>query len=67
MTNSSMDAEPEQWLENAKKTDGSWWPDWVKWIAKQSGKKVNAREPGKKLGVIEEAPGRYVKKRIIPN
>ena len=67
MTNDNIDLEPEEWMDSAKQHEGSWWNDWVEWIGKQSGKKVNAREPGKKLGVLEEAPGSYVKKRIIPD
>jgi len=31
------------------------------WLGKQSGSKVQARTPGTKLGVIEDAPGSYVK------
>ena len=40
---------------------GSWWPDWMGWLAPQSGRKVPARTPVKG---IEAAPGRYVKVRI---
>ena len=50
-----------EWLEGAKETPGSWWPHWAKWLAKHSGPKVKAREPGAKLGVIEDAPGSYVR------
>lgn len=51
----------KEWLENAKETQGSWWPDWVKWASKISDKTVPAR---KVKNVIEEAPGSYVKKSI---
>ena len=55
---------PDDWLADAKETPGSWWPDWIKWMAKQSGKKVPARVPGKGgLKAIEDAPGSYVKVR----
>ena len=40
---------------------GSWWPDWISWLAPQSGKKIPARAP---KNAIEDAPGRYVKVRI---
>ena len=43
---------------------GSWWPDWLEWIAPKSGKKVKARNPGDgKLKPIEDAPGRYVQRK----
>jgi polyhydroxyalkanoate synthase len=64
-TNPSMKAEElADWLKDAKETPGSWWPDWDKWLAKQSNGKVSAREPGKVLGQIEPAPGSYVKVRF---
>jgi len=51
----------EEWIAGAKETPGSWWPHWIKWLAKHSGKRVPPREPGAVLGVIEDAPGSYVK------
>lgn len=51
----------EQWLESAKETPGSWWPHWAEWVAKRSGDWILPREPGATLGVIEDAPGSYVK------
>ncbi|MFV0298597.1 MAG: PHA/PHB synthase family protein [Hyphomicrobiaceae bacterium] len=59
-TNSKGGATLEEWLEGAKETPGSWWPHWGKWLADHSGGMVTAREPGAKLGVIEDAPGSYV-------
>jgi polyhydroxyalkanoate synthase subunit PhaC len=55
----------DEFLASAKEVKGSWWPDWIAWLAKRSGKKVPARVPGQgKLKAIEDAPGRYVKVRI---
>ena len=54
----------EAWLEGAEETPGSWWPDWDAWLRKRSGKLVDARVPGAKLGAIEPAPGSYVKVRF---
>lgn len=52
-----------QWMEGASETAGSWWPDWDKWLGSQSGEMVAARPPGRKLGVIDDAPGAYVRER----
>jgi polyhydroxyalkanoate synthase subunit PhaC len=54
----------EDWMAGAEETPGSWWPDWDAWLKARSGKMIAAREPGKKLGVIEPAPGSYVKVRF---
>jgi polyhydroxyalkanoate synthase len=52
------------WLAKAKETSGSWWPDWIVWITRQSPTEVAARIPGEgALKAIEDAPGSYVKMR----
>ena len=52
----------DSWLAAAKETPGSWWPDWIQWIAAQSPEKVAARVPGEgKLKAICDAPGEYVR------
>jgi len=53
----------EDWIGGATETPGSWWPDWDVWLAKKSGKQVDARTPGAVLGAIEDAPGSYVRVR----
>ncbi|MBI1733061.1 MAG: class I poly(R)-hydroxyalkanoic acid synthase [Gammaproteobacteria bacterium] len=54
-----------EWLARATRHDGSWWPDWQRWVAQYAGDDVPARRPGDgKLTVIEDAPGSYVKKRL---
>ncbi|WP_424929584.1 PHA/PHB synthase family protein [Amaricoccus tamworthensis] len=60
MTHASL----EDWAKDAEETAGSWWPDWDAWLKKRSGRLINAREPGATLGVIEPAPGSYVKVRF---
>lgn len=51
----------EEWFETAKETQGSWWPDWQKWLSRKSGKKIDPRKPGDgPLKPIEPAPGSYV-------
>lgn len=56
----------DHWLETAERQEGSWWPNWAKWLKPKSGKKVDApKEYGnKELPAIEAAPGRYVTARI---
>ncbi len=64
-TNPELIAEElEDWKEAATEIAGSWWHDWDDWLKSFSKKQVNAREPGAKLGVVEPAPGRYVKIRF---
>ena len=54
-------------IDGATQIPGSWWPDWIDWIGKFGGERVeasHARIPGDgALSAIEDAPGRYVKMR----
>lgn len=54
---------PETFKESAKQNEGSWWPYWVKWLEKRSGKKTEApKQPGsKEYPPLDEAPGTYVR------
>lgn len=64
-TNAKTPKDPDAWLNAATRHEGSWWPDWQKWIAKKSGGQVAARLPGGgKLAVIEDAPGSYAAVRL---
>ncbi|MBA1148216.1 class I poly(R)-hydroxyalkanoic acid synthase [Ectothiorhodospiraceae bacterium WFHF3C12] len=59
-----LPANPDDWFENAERHEGSWWPDWHRWLANKGGAKVEARPVGsKKYQPIEDAPGSYVKER----
>jgi polyhydroxyalkanoate synthase len=51
----------EAWTKSAAEHAGSWWPHWAEWLAEYSGEWTVPREPGETLGVIEDAPGSYVK------
>ncbi len=62
--NDELPPEPDQWFETATRREGSWWPHWYEWVARKSGKKVAARQPGAgQAPIIEDAPGSYVKVR----
>lgn len=50
----------EQWLEQAHKQTGSWWPTWKEWMEQYAGNKVPAPTIDPKA-VIAEAPGEYVR------
>jgi polyhydroxyalkanoate synthase len=63
-TNPALPDTVDEWLEGAVEHKGSWWPHWSAWLAQRSGDKVAARDPASgPLGVIEDAPGRYVRVR----
>ena len=60
--NEQRPADAAEWLAGAENRRGSWWPFWVEWLAKRSGKKV---EPRASLGStahppLGPAPGTYV-------
>lgn len=64
-TNPTIVDSADEWLNNAEKHPGSWWPDWAEWIAQFGGEKTPARTPGDgKLKVIEDAPGSFAKFRL---
>jgi polyhydroxyalkanoate synthase len=55
----------DAFIAGATETKGSWWPDWLAWLAPRSGAQVKPRVPGKgPYKAIEDAPGAYVKERI---
>ncbi|MGH6660526.1 MAG: PHA/PHB synthase family protein [Rhodospirillales bacterium] len=64
-TNPKKAKNPDVWFKGAARHEGSWWPDWLTWIGKFTGGRVEARVPGKGgLKAIEVAPGSYAKVRI---
>jgi polyhydroxyalkanoate synthase len=56
---------PMEWVARATSHEGSWWPDWQRWVSQFTGTPVAARHPGDRgLEVIEDAPGSYVRVRV---
>ena len=54
--------DPDSWLEDATRHEGSWWPHWARWLGERSGE---LREAPSALGnqqhpAADPAPGRYV-------
>ena len=63
-TNGDWSSDAGGWKEAAEFHEGSWWPHWGEWLAKRSGAKVAAREPGGATHpVLGPAPGTYVIER----
>ncbi len=58
---------PDEWLAGAAEQAGSWWTDWDRWLAGHGGETVRAPEKAgsAKYKPIEDAPGRYVKFRVV--
>ena len=56
-----------QWREAAQRHDGSWWTDWVAWLAARSGNKGKPPSLGSAAHPpLQDAPGSYVLDRNIP-
>ena len=54
--------DPQKWLAEATKQQGSWWEAWIEWFEPHGGGKKKApRSLGNKAHpVVDPAPGRYV-------
>jgi len=60
-TNDDLSLTDKEWFDTANFHEGSWWPRWGKWITANSGKLVEAREPGDSTHpALCPAPGTYV-------
>jgi polyhydroxyalkanoate synthase len=55
--------DPEVYLVHAESHDGSWWPEWQRWLAAHSGRPAAPPAMGataRGIVPIADAPGRYV-------
>ena len=52
---------PDEWLETAPQTQGSWWPAWLQWLQARSGTPVKPPRMGAgAYKPVGDAPGTYV-------
>ena len=61
-TNDACPSSADEWFNGAQQHQGSWWPEWLKWLNAFAGHPVPARAVAKG---IEDAPGTYVKVRSL--
>jgi polyhydroxyalkanoate synthase len=66
-TNTQVPPSAEDWLAGATENRGSWWGDWDAWLARFAGGEVPAPAQlgSTKYPPVEDAPGRYVKQRVV--
>lgn len=64
--NAALPADAAAWFDGATKHEGSWWPDWYRWLRLHDETTTTAPQPGKHKSypAIENAPGSYVMKRL---
>jgi polyhydroxyalkanoate synthase len=54
---------PDEWLKLAPKLEGSWWPEWVRWLTTRSGELCEPPRMGVESAdgqTLPDAPGDYV-------
>ncbi len=55
---------PDEWLKAAPEVEGSWWPEWTKWLTGQSGEPCDPPPMGVGRAngqMLPDAPGDYVR------
>ncbi|HET7764222.1 MAG TPA: alpha/beta fold hydrolase [Burkholderiales bacterium] len=55
--------DPDAWARQAPRSQGSWWPEWTRWLAQHSGARTAPPEMGCAAAgypVLDDAPGQYV-------
>ncbi|WP_338024821.1 class I poly(R)-hydroxyalkanoic acid synthase [Alteromonas antoniana] len=64
--NPELPADAAAWFDGATKHEGSWWPDWYRWLRLHDETTTTAPKPGKHKSypALEDAPGSYVMKRL---
>jgi polyhydroxyalkanoate synthase subunit PhaC len=66
-TNLDISTPPEQWLQKAHKTEGSWWDHFSAWCAERSGPLVPAPSSSgsTRHSSLGKAPGTYVFEKVL--
>jgi polyhydroxyalkanoate synthase len=62
-TRTSHYADPDAWAAATPRREGSWWPEWIAWLEKQSGTPVPPPGIGASMrgfAALCDAPGTYV-------
>jgi polyhydroxyalkanoate synthase len=53
---------PDEWLKMIPQVEGSWWPEWTKWLTARSGEQSESPRMGKAdCQNLPDAPGDYVR------
>ncbi len=62
MENGKLSTDHRAWYYDAKKCEGSWWPEWLEWIQQRSGERRETQLTigNSKYPAMEAAPGTYV-------
>jgi len=55
---------PDEWLKTVPAVEGSWWPEWTKWLAARSGEPSGPPRMGNGAAEsnLPDAPGDYVRR-----
>lgn len=58
----ATEQDPDEWMSNATRHEGSWWPQWVQWLLDRSGEERPAPTDlgSPQYPPLEAAPGLYV-------
>ena len=55
---------PDEWLKTVQPVEGSWWPEWTRWLAARSGERGEPPPMGitpAEGQILPDAPGDYVR------
>ena len=61
-TNPELPENADDWVLDAERHEGSWWPHWIEWLRQHSGDDITARTGlgSKAYPALRPAPGQYV-------